>query len=40
MLEPVQVSNSVTKDIKNKYKVTFMKQLRDELLESKDVHFI
>lgn len=32
MLEPVQVSNSRSKDIKHKYKVTYTKQLRDELL--------
>lgn len=35
MLEPVQTSNSRSKDIKHKYKVTYTKQLRDELLESK-----
>ncbi|XP_027840477.2 vesicle transport protein USE1 [Aphis gossypii] len=32
MLEPVQESNSRSKDIKQKYKVTYTKQLRDELL--------
>lgn len=35
MLEPVQVSDSRSKDIKQKYKVTYAKQLRDELLGSK-----
>lgn len=35
MLEPVQTTNSRSKDIKHKYKVTYTKQLRDELLESK-----
>lgn len=39
MLEPVQTSNSRSKDIKHKYKVTYTKQLRDELLESKIQHF-
>jgi len=39
MLEPVQVSNSRSKDIKHKYKVTYTKQLRDKLLGSKDIHF-
>lgn len=34
MLEPTQLSNSRSKDIKNKYKVTYTKQLRDELLGS------
>lgn len=39
MLEPVQISNSRSKDIKHKYKVTYTKQLRDELLGSKDINF-
>ncbi|KAF0763415.1 vesicle transport protein USE1 [Aphis craccivora] len=34
MLEPVQESNSRSKDIKQKYKVTYTKQLRDELFGS------
>lgn len=34
MLEPVQVTDSRSKDIKQKYKVTFTKQLRDELFGS------
>jgi len=39
MLEPVQESNSRSKDIKQKYKVTYTKQLRDELLGSKSIYF-
>lgn len=39
MLEPVQLPNSRSKDIKNKYKVTYTKQLRDELLGSKSIYF-
>jgi len=39
MLAPVQVPNSRTKDIKQKYKVSYTKQLRDELLGSKFVKF-
>lgn len=39
MLEPVQASVSRTKDIKHKYKVTYTKQLRDELLGSKAIYF-
>lgn len=35
MLEPVQVTNSRSKNIKHKYKVTYTKQLRDELFGSK-----
>jgi len=35
MLEPVQATNSRSKDIKHKFKVTYTKQLRDELLGSK-----
>lgn len=38
MLEPTQVSNSRSKDIKNKYKVTYTKQLRNELLGSKLIY--
>ncbi|XP_050432379.1 vesicle transport protein USE1 [Adelges cooleyi] len=34
MLEPVQVNNSRSKDIKQKYKMTYTKQLREELLGS------
>lgn len=37
MLEPV--SNSRSKDIKHKYKVTYTNQLRDELLGSKSIYF-
>lgn len=39
MLEPVQVSNSRSKDIKHKYKVTYTKQLRDELLGGRANNF-
>lgn len=39
MLEPVQVTNSRSKNIKHKYKVTYTKQLRDELLGSKIIQF-
>lgn len=38
MLEPVQESNSRSKDIKQKYKVTYTKQLRDELFGSKPIY--
>lgn len=34
MLEPVEATNSRSKDIKHKLKVTVTKQLRDELLGS------
>lgn len=40
MLEPTQVSNSRSKDIKHKYKVTYTKQLRDELLGSKLIYYV
>jgi hypothetical protein len=39
MLEPVQVPNSLSKDIKHKYKVTYTKQLRDELFGGKVIYF-